>query len=111
MTALKKGKAPADIIVENSLYKSATGYYVTIKKPMKIKTKKQLAGKGTIEEERVEYYDEEIYIPPNPTSQIFWLKNRRPDKWRDKPETVENVDALTKLDEMLAEVKKVAFNS
>lgn len=111
VTALKKGKAPADIIVENSLYKSATGYYVTIKKPMKIKTKKQLAGKGTIEEERVEYYDEEIYIPPNPTSQIFWLKNRRPDKWRDKPETVENMDALTKLDEMLAEVKKVAFNS
>ena len=22
------------------------------------------------------------------TAQIFWLKNRRPDKWRDKPETV-----------------------
>ena len=21
----------------------------------------------------------------NPTAQIFWLKNRRPDKWRDKP--------------------------
>lgn len=23
------------------------------------------------------------------TAQIFWLKNRRPDKWRDKPETVQ----------------------
>ena len=22
----------------------------------------------------------------NTTAQIFWLKNRRPDKWRDKPE-------------------------
>lgn len=26
----------------------------------------------------------------NVTAQIFWLKNRRPDKWRDKP--IENVD-------------------
>lgn len=23
------------------------------------------------------------------TAQIFWLKNRKPDKWRDKPEKVE----------------------
>lgn len=22
----------------------------------------------------------------NVTAQIFWLKNRRPDKWREKPE-------------------------
>ena len=25
-------------------------------------------------------------IPPDTTAQIFWLKNRRPDKWRDKQE-------------------------
>lgn len=25
-------------------------------------------------------------IEGNVTAQIFWLKNRRPDKWRDKPE-------------------------
>ena len=24
----------------------------------------------------------------NVTAQIFWLKNRRPDKWRDKPDAV-----------------------
>jgi DNA-binding XRE family transcriptional regulator len=24
------------------------------------------------------------YYPPNPTMAIFWLKNRRPEKWRDK---------------------------
>lgn len=23
----------------------------------------------------------------NTTAQIFWLKNRRPDRWRDKPDT------------------------
>ena len=26
------------------------------------------------------------HIPPDTTAQIFWLKNRRPDRWRDKPE-------------------------
>ena len=25
-------------------------------------------------------------IPPDTLAQIFWLKNRKPDKWRDKPE-------------------------
>lgn len=30
------------------------------------------------------------------TAQIFWLKNRRPDKWRDKPETPGDSDALKK---------------
>lgn len=89
-TALKKGKAPADTVVENALYKSATGYYVTIKKPIKIKTKKQLAGKGTIEEERIEFVEEQTYIPPNPTAQIFWLKNRKPQMWRDRPVEVNN---------------------
>ena len=27
----------------------------------------------------------------NTTAQIFWLKNRRPDKWRDKPEGGNNI--------------------
>lgn len=30
------------------------------------------------------------------TAQIFWLKNRRPDKWRDKPVEVNNTaDGVT----------------
>ena len=88
---LKKGKAPVDIEVENALLKSAMGFVKTVRKPIKIKTRRQLAGKGTIEEEHVEFVDEEIYIPPNPTAQIFWLKNRRPDKWKDRQEVNNNV--------------------
>lgn len=83
--ALKKGKAPVDFEVENALLKKALGFSVKIKKPIKLRTKKQLKDKGTIEEERIEYAEEEVYIPPDTTAQIFWLKNRRPDKWRDKP--------------------------
>ena len=30
------------------------------------------------------------------TAMIFWLKNRRPDKWRDKPEVPGDSDALKK---------------
>lgn len=26
------------------------------------------------------------YIPPDPTSAMFWLANRRPDRWKYKPE-------------------------
>ena len=83
--AIKKGKAPVDIEVENALLKKALGFSVKIKKPIKVRTKKQLKDKGTIEEERIEYAEEEVYIPPDTTAQIFWLKNRRADKWRDKP--------------------------
>ena len=35
------------------------------------------------------------------TAQIFWLKNRRPDKWRDKPEAPGDSDALKKARELL----------
>lgn len=88
--ALKRGKAPVDTKVENALLNSATGYYVTVKKPKVVKTRRQLAGKGMIEEEHIEYVDEEIYVPPNTTAQIFWLKNRKPDKWRERRDEKEN---------------------
>ena len=83
--ALKEGKAPVDIEVENALLNSALGHTVKIRKPIKLRTKKQLRDKGTIEDERIEYAEEEVYIPPQTAAQIFWLKNRRPDIWRDKP--------------------------
>lgn len=35
------------------------------------------------------------------TAQIFWLKNRRPDKWRDKPEVPGDTDTLKKARELL----------
>ena len=78
--AIKKGKAPVDIEVENALFKRATGYTVRVQKPVKVKTKRQLKDKGTIEEEHIELVEEEIYIAPDTTAQIYWLKNRRPDK-------------------------------
>lgn len=71
--ALKKGKEVVDIQVENALLKRALGY--------------------DFQETRVEKSDKDgtkiiqtlKHIPADTTAQIFWLKNRQPGKWRDKP--------------------------
>ena len=48
----------------------------------------------------------------NVTAQIFWLKNRRPDKWRDKPEAADSgekesgVVLLAPVDESLLDDEK-----
>lgn len=60
---LKRGKEIADREVENALFKSATGFIGP----------------------------DEKYYPPNTTAQIFWLKNRKHEDWRDKRETDVNV--------------------
>ena len=66
--ALKKGKEVVDRQVENALLKRALGYkYEEITTEYGKETKrvtKQMA--------------------PDVTAQIFWLKNRKPDQWRDK---------------------------
>ena len=84
--AIKKGKAPVDIAVENALYRLATGFTKKVRKPIKLR---QRGGN-----EIVEYVEEEIYIPPQVTAQIFWLKNRRPERWRDKPEDAASGDTV-----------------
>lgn len=67
---LKRGKEVVDFEVENALLKKALGYKT---KEMKLTRDGQL-----IEMERE--------VSGDVTAQIFWLKNRKPDKWRDKPE-------------------------
>ena len=47
----------------------------------------------------------------NTTAQIFWLKNRRPDKWRDKQKDEADTTALDKLDNILREIKDDAERS
>lgn len=70
---LKKGKQVADIEVENALFKRATGYEVE-------ETKVEIDSNGKKHMVKITKH-----IAPDPTSIIYWLKNRRPEKWRDKP--------------------------
>lgn len=100
--ALKKGKEVVDFEVENALLKSAKGFYV---------------------EEADDYYERsedgflvlvrrkvtKRYVPANTTAQIFWLKNRKSDVWREKREVVlEDTDENTGvvlIPEVMEEVK------
>lgn len=75
--AIKEGKEPANAKVEMALYKKALGFEVTETRAVVV---------GTGEYAKVEYVEETRVIPPDNTACIFWLKNRRPDKWRDKQE-------------------------
>nr|DAJ35220.1 MAG TPA: terminase small subunit [Caudoviricetes sp.] len=73
--SLKKGKEVADIEVENALFKRAIGY----KYKEVIKEVKEIDGKKTT------YVKEVIKeMPGDVGAQIFWLKNRKSSKWKDK---------------------------
>ena len=69
--ALKKGKEVVDIEVENALLKRALGYSYEEKKV-------EVSEEGTKVTKTIKE------VVPDTTAQIFWLKNRRPDRWRDK---------------------------
>lgn len=82
---LKKNKEVADIVIENALYKKATGYKVQLKKTFKVKeVLYNDNGKRLKETEKLVEGFDEVYVTPDTTAQIFWLKNRKPNTWRDK---------------------------
>ncbi|AJA42648.1 terminase small subunit (endogenous virus) [Clostridium phage phiCT9441A] len=82
--ALKNGKEVIDFEVENALLKKALGFKERVQKAFKIKNVEYDNGKRVRETEEVILVDEEQYTPPDTTAQIFWLKNRKPEEWRDK---------------------------
>lgn len=99
--ALKKGKEVVDIQVENALLQKALGITKTVKKPIKVKEVIYDNGKRARETESIEYADEEIYIPPDTIALIFWLKNRKPDVWRDKRDVSLDGSMNMKLEDVL----------
>ena len=76
--SLKKGKEVVDIQVENALLRRALGYeYTEVTQEVC-----ENAETGEMELHVTKKVTKEVI--PDTTAQIFWLKNRRPDKWRDK---------------------------
>lgn len=78
--ALKTAKEVADERVERSLYQRATGYEQD-------EVKIFMPGGA----ELPVYAPFRAKIAPDVTAGIFWLKNRRSDKWRDKTEVDHNI--------------------
>lgn len=104
--SLKKGKEVVDREVENALLRKALGFKETVRKAIKCKSVRYDNGKRIEEKEHIEYADEEVYVPPDTTAQIFWLKNRRPDKWKDKQDVEVSglAEEQTKLDDLIKQV-------
>ena len=94
--ALKKGKEVIDFEVENALLKKALGYTITIKE-------EKLDKDGC-----VHTLEKDVHIPPDTTAQIFWLKNRKPNNWKDRIETDEDKEAVANASQVIAKIRKVA---
>lgn len=94
--ALKSNKQIADIAVENALYKRALGYSYT----------------ETTKEDGIVTKEVTKEVVPDVGAICFWLKNRQPDKWRDKHEVQHsgriesNPFAQLSADELRAIIKK-----
>lgn len=98
---LKKTKDVVDKEVENALYKSAMGYdYEEV-------TEQRRFDRATGEYKMVVTERKKKHQPPNTASIIFWLKNRKPEVWRDRQEITDS-QALEKLDSILGELKDEA---
>ena len=77
--ALKRGKEVVDRQVENALLKRALGY--------EYEEVKQIIEKDDSGRDRKRIEKTLKQITPDTTAQIFWLKNRKPQEWRDRKET------------------------
>lgn len=75
---LKRGKEIVDIQVENALLKRALGY------TYKETTREAQFNPQTAQYEMVVTKEVTKEVVPDTTAQIFWLKNRKPEEWRDK---------------------------
>lgn len=83
--ALKRGKEVIDREVENALLKRARGYQydeTTYEKVVVRDSEGKVVG-HQMQPTKVVTKE----VQPDVTAQIFWLKNRKPDVWRDKKET------------------------
>lgn len=88
LETLKKGKEVVDRQVENALLKRALGYSYD-----------EITREGGVETKRV---TKEVI--PDTTAQIFWLKNRRPDLWRDKQQIEHSGEISNKLADVMAQI-------
>ena len=90
---LKMGRDEADARVIESLYNRALGYeydeVVYEKVLFNTKGQKNLSKTEIKKITSNDIYKTKItkkHLAADPTSMIFWLKNRRPEEWRDKHE-------------------------
>lgn len=102
LESIKKGKEIADATVAEKLFHRATGY--------SHEEVKLAQSEGAFTDEKVVTK----HYAPDATAAIFWLKNRQPDKWRDKRDVEHsgnvNINDMSE-DDLDREIAKLAGKS
>jgi len=96
--AFKLGKSIADDRVERSLYSRAVGYVFVGEKPVMTRH-----GQKTMRYR--------AHVPPDTAAAVWYLKNRRPDQWRDSfrhEHVASPYDAIEDTEELRALLTKQA---
>lgn len=125
--ALKRGKEVVDRQVENALLKRALGYsynedkYISVPMDQSEYSESLERYMNTYKFEHPEATDSELMlvkerfpkgkmilaerkvkeVVPDTAAQIFWLKNRRAEKWRDK----QNIEVSQSIDDSIKEME------
>lgn len=87
---LKKGREATDIQVENALLKRALGFtYEEV-------TQERIASGDVVEMQVTKIVRKQVV--PDVGAQAFWLKNRRPDVWKERQETGANSKGDNKIE-------------
>ncbi len=85
--SVKVPKSEADARVEQSLYLRAMGYEHD-------EVDLRVVGGELVKTDIRKFY------PPDTTAAIFWLKNRKPDEWRDKHDVEHSGDLIVKINKL-----------
>lgn len=130
--ALKRGKEIVDRQVENALLKRALGYEFSEKKYIQVEMSEEehyAVCKAEVQRYKFDHPEataEEIRafelgvpkykmvlveekvkdVAPDVTAQIFWLKNRKPDVWRDKQQVEHSGGVTNTVIDLTAEERK-----
>jgi hypothetical protein len=74
--AIKYGKDFTDSLVEDSILKRALGYEIVEEEFKRVC--------GPLGQKQIRVKKVRKHIPPDVAAAFIWLKNRKPEKWRDK---------------------------
>lgn len=80
--SIKEGRSFSDDKPEASLYKRANGFEY---EETEVVTEFQRGTDGQLKPVPAKMIKRKKYFPPDVAAAFIWLKNRRPDRWSDKP--------------------------
>jgi hypothetical protein len=119
--SMREGKEVADMEIALSMYENAKDRVVKEKKAIKLKEVFWNEEGKRCEQERVELIEEERLVQGDFRNASLWLRNRRPDKWRDRHEidhttngkdiNPEGIDYSKLSKETLDELEKASKNN